>query len=61
MSLAMADGGASASIAGLATDIPENTLPDQLVTFDEEEIFDVKLSTFYVFDNENGQSHQVGV
>jgi hypothetical protein len=61
VSLAMADGGASASTSGALADIPQNTGPRQLVTLGEEEIFDVNLSTFYVFDKENSQSRQMGV
>src|SRR5271163_1229176 len=60
MSLTVADGGASASISGSAGDIL-NAGPRQLVTLDEEEIFDVNLSTFYVFDKENAPIAQAGV
>ena len=51
-------GGASASI-GPAGDIPtQNTAP---VILAEEEISDVSLATFYVFDKENAGAHRSGV
>jgi hypothetical protein len=46
-------GGASEAAVGPAGDAPtENTAP--VITLGEEEISDVSLTTFYVFDNENG-------
>ena len=60
VSLAMAGGGASASTAGAVADMPlQNTAP--VVTLGEEEISDVSLSTFYVFDKENTRSLQGAV
>ena len=57
--LSLAAGGASASI-GPARDIPtENTAP--VFTLGEEEISDVSLATFYVFDKENAGAHRPGV
>ena len=51
-------GGASASISS-AGDIPtQNTAP---VLLAEEEISDVSLATFYVFDKENAGAHRSGV
>ena len=51
-------GGASASISP-AGDIPtRNTAP---VLLAEEEISDVSLATFYVFDKENAGAHRSGV
>ena len=51
-------GGASASISP-AGDIPtQNTAP---VILAEEEISDVSLATFYVFDKENAGAHRSGV
>jgi hypothetical protein len=48
---------AAVSAAG---DIPiETTAP--LITLGEEEISDVSLSTFYVFDNENAVAHRRGL
>ena len=62
MSLAAMDGGAFASISGSAADIAsQNTAPSQVVTLGEEEISDVTLSTFYVFDKENARTPQAGV
>jgi hypothetical protein len=62
MSLAVTGDGASASIAGSATGIQSpNTTPRQLVTLGEEEMSDVSLATFYVFDKENARTSQTGV
>ena len=47
----------SASASALATaDLPQslNTTPNQRVVLDEEEMVDVSLATFHVFDKENG-------
>ena len=56
VSLAMA-GGASASTNGPATDTQsQNTSPPHEIFLGEEEISDVSLSTFYVFDKENAKS-----
>jgi hypothetical protein len=60
MSLSMA-GGASASTTGSVADVPsQNTLPPQVITLGEEEISDVSLATFYVFDRESAGKPQVG-
>jgi hypothetical protein len=51
--------GGSASASAIATaDVPQslNTSPDQRFVLSEEEIADVSLATFYVFDKENGPS-----
>jgi hypothetical protein len=53
MSLAVASGGASASTTGAVADIPFQNAAPQVFTLGEEEITDVSLSTFYVFDKEN--------
>jgi hypothetical protein len=54
-------GGASASTSGPATDVgPQNTSPTHEIFLGEEEISDVSLSTFYVFDKENTATPQVG-
>src|SRR3979409_1778313 len=55
VSLAMAGGGASASAVATA-DIPPPNLSPLTITLGEEEISDVSLSTFYVFDTENTKS-----
>jgi hypothetical protein len=60
VSLAMA-GGASASTAGSAADVPvQNTATHHELFLGEEEISDVSLSTFYVFDKENTVQPQIG-
>ena len=61
VSLAMA-GGASASTAGSAVDVPmQNTATHHELFLGEEEISDVSLSTFYVFDKENDATLKAGV
>ena len=51
VSLALA--GASAISKARATDtLSRDTAPPRVITFDEEEIADVSLATFYVFDKE---------
>jgi hypothetical protein len=53
-------GGASEAAVGPVGDTPaENTAP--VVTLGEEEISDVSLATFYVFDNENAGAHRPGL
>jgi hypothetical protein len=53
-------GDASTAIVGPAEDIPtENTAP--VITLGEEEISDVSLATFYVFDKENAGAHRPGL
>jgi hypothetical protein len=53
-------GGASVAAVGPAGDPPtENTAP--VITLGEEEISDVGLTTFYVFDNENVGAHRPGL
>jgi hypothetical protein len=60
LSLAMA-GGASASTARPAVDVPvQNTATHHELFLGEEEISDVSLSTFYVFDKENTSTSLVG-
>jgi hypothetical protein len=54
VSLSLA-GGASASTAGSATDVQSNVSPRHEIFLGEEEISDVSLSTFYVFDKENAK------
>jgi len=55
-------GGASASVAPV-TDVPKtpNIAPSHEITLGEEEIADVSLATFYVFDKENAAAAQAGV
>ena len=60
VSLAAA-GGASAATTGQVTDtLSQNTSPRHEVFLGEEEISDVSLSTFYVFDKENAAKPQAG-
>jgi hypothetical protein len=60
VSLAAA-GGASAATTGQVTDpLSQNTSPRHEVFLGEEEISDVSLSTFYVFDKENTAKTQAG-
>ena len=61
VSLAMASG-ASASTAASAVDVPvQNTATHHELFLGEEEISDVNLSTFYVFDRENDAMLKDGV
>src|ERR1700722_5321061 len=55
-------GGASAAVAP-ANDVPQtpNYSPSHAITLGEEEIADVSLATFYVFDKENTAAAQNGV
>ena len=60
LSLSLASG-ASASTSGAAADVsPQNTSPKHQIFLGEEEISDVSLSTFYVFDKENAAQPRVG-
>jgi hypothetical protein len=55
-------GGASAAVAPV-TDVPQNPnySPSHQFTLGEEEIADVSLATFYVFDKENAAAARSGV
>lgn len=46
------------SVAGMA---PIDTVPSHLLAFGDEEISDVSLATFHVFDNENLATPQSGL
>jgi hypothetical protein len=51
-------GSASAAIVGPAADTPKADNPSRhVITLSEEEIFDVSLATFYVYDKENARTH----
>jgi hypothetical protein len=53
-------GGASGAAVGPTSDAPtENTAA--VITLGEEEISDISLTTFYVFDNENAGAHRPGL
>jgi hypothetical protein len=59
VSLSLA-GGASAATAVPAADVPSwDTFPSQ-ITLSEEEVADVSLGTFYVFDKENAGTPRLG-
>jgi hypothetical protein len=53
-------GGASEAGPGLA-DHPPKEKAAPVITLSEEEISDVSLATFYVFDNENAAVHRPGL
>src|SRR5579862_9980459 len=54
-------GGASASTSAPAADTPsQNTSPRQEIFLGEEELSDVSLATFYVFDKEGIAKSQAG-
>jgi hypothetical protein len=58
--LSLAGGGASEAAVGPTGAMPTgNTAP--AITLGEEEISDVSLATFYVFDNENATAHRPGL
>lgn len=59
MSLAVAGGGASASTVP-AADVPAQKLLPQMFTLGDEEVADVSLSTFYIFDRENSGTPKLG-
>ncbi len=59
MSLALASGASAAT--GPVVDNPSlKSVPQPQITLGDEEISDVKLSTFYVFDKENSVVPQLG-
>ena len=61
LSLSLASG-ASAATEVPAADIPtQNTWASPEITVDEEEISDVSLATFYVFDKENPRTFSPGI
>jgi len=55
--LSLAGGASGAAVGPLGDTLTANTA----VTLHEEEIFDVSLSTFYVFDHENAGAHRPGL
>jgi hypothetical protein len=57
--LSLAGGAAGAAVRPAGDNPTENTAP--AITLGEEEISDVSLATFYVFDNENGGAHRPGL
>jgi hypothetical protein len=61
LSLSIASGVSAASAAPRADIQTQNTKVSHEITLYEEEISDVSLGTFYVFDNENGRTFRHGV
>ena len=59
VSLSLA-GGASAATAVPAADIPSWDTSPPKITLSEEEVADVSLGTFYVFDKENAGTPRLG-
>ena len=57
--LLLADGASGAAVGPAGNTPTENTAP--VITLGEEEISDVSLATFYVFDNENAGAHRPGL
>jgi len=55
--LSLASGASGAAVGPLGDTPTANTA----ITLDEEEIFDVSLSTFYVFDHENAGAYRPGL
>ena len=61
LALSLANG-ASAAIGAPAADMPTpQTTVSQEITLAEEEISDVSLATFYVFDKEHAGTHRPGL
>ena len=63
LSLSLASGASAATATeSPAPDVPtRNTAASHEITFSEEEIADVSLATFYVFDKENVGTSEPGV
>ena len=61
LSLALASGVAAAASGPAAEMIGKNTALSHEITLYEEEMSDVSLATFYVFDNENAGTLRRGV
>jgi hypothetical protein len=55
--LSLASGASGAAVSPPGDTLTANTA----ITLDEEEIFDVSLSTFYVFDHENAGARRPGL
>ena len=53
LSLSLAGGESAATAAPVADALTQNSVVSREITLDEEEIADVNLATFYVFDKEN--------
>jgi hypothetical protein len=61
VSMALAGGASATGAVGLAPVVPSrDTTPNPQISFSEEEVFDVSLGTFFVFDKENTGPRQLG-
>ena len=61
VSLSLASGASAAGVVGPESDIPfKDTATGPGITLSEEEISDVSLGTFYVFDKENAGTARAG-
>ena len=60
MSLSLAGGASAATAVPVGDHQLSNALTNPQITLGEEEIADVSLSTFYVFDKENAAKPQLG-
>ena len=61
LSLSLAGGVSAATAAPVADALTQNSVVSREITLDEEEIADVNLATFYVFDKENTGPSRHGV
>jgi hypothetical protein len=62
LSLSLAGGVSAATAAPVADALTQNSVVShEIITLDEEEIADVNLATFYVFDKENAGPSRHGV
>ena len=61
LSLSLASGASAATSGSTADMLTRNTGVSHQITLCEEEIFDVSLATFYVFDKENAGTFRRGV
>jgi hypothetical protein len=62
VSMALAGGSSATAAVGPTPDVPLwDTAPGPQATFIEEEIFDVSLGTFFVFDKETAGTPRLGV
>jgi hypothetical protein len=57
--LSLAGGASGTAVGPVGDTLTENTAP--VITLGDEEISDVSLATFYVFDNENARAHRPGL
>jgi len=61
LSFSLAGGASAATSAPVANALTHNTVVSHEITLGEEEIADVSLATFYVFDKENAEPSRHGV